>query len=116
MHNTFEAYLVLVMIGILMVSDLSQSWRTLQFDPTVSQPGIFHYFNGRFSQFLHTGNGGVKISWLWIERDANLTILVMMFWVHICTQLIFLNIFYWQAFPCDYRAAQRFPEKSGLSP
>ena len=36
LHNTFEAYLVLAMIGILMVSDLLARRRTVQFDSFIS--------------------------------------------------------------------------------
>ena len=95
MHNTFEAYLVLVLIGILMVSDLLYDGARYNLIQLYDNPGNLHYFdNLKYgSEFLWapvTLGAASLVSGL--NADANLTILVMMFWVHICTQLIFLNI------------------------
>ena len=95
MHNTFEAYLVLVMIGILMVSDLLYDGARYNLIQLYDNPGNIHYFNNLKygSEFLWTPitvGAASLVSGLTV--DANATILVMMFWVHICTQLIFLNI------------------------
>ena len=95
MHNTFEAYLVLVMIGILMVSDLLYDGARYNLIQLYHNPGNIHYFNNLKygSEFLWTPvTVGAASLVSGLNADANLTILVMMFWVHICTQLIFLNI------------------------
>ena len=95
MHNTFEAYLVLVMIGILMVSDLLYDGARYNLIQLYDNPENIHYFNNvkYGSEFLWTPiTVGAASLVSGLNADANLTILVMMFWVHICTQLIFLNI------------------------
>lgn len=95
MHNTFEAYLVLVMIGILMVSDLLYDGARYNLIQLYDNPENIHYFNNLKygSEFLWTPvTVGAASLVSGLNADANLTILVMMFWVHICTQLIFLNI------------------------
>ena len=95
MHNTFEAYLVLVMIGILMVSDLLYDGARYNLIQLYDNPGNIHYFNNLKygSEFLWTPiTVGAASLVSGLNVDANATILVMMFWVHICTQLIFLNI------------------------
>ncbi len=95
LHNTFEAYLVLVMIGILMVSDLLLDGARCNLIQLFNNPGNIHYFNNPQygSEFFWTpisaGAAGL-ISGL--GTDANAAILVTMFWLHICTQLAFLNI------------------------
>jgi len=95
LHNSFEAYLVLALIGILMVSDLLYDGARYNLTQLYNNPVGIHYFNNpRYgSEFLWTpisvGAGGL-ISGLGME--TNITILVAMFWLHICTQLIFLNI------------------------
>ncbi len=95
MHNTFEAYLVLVMIGILMVSDLLYDGARYNLIQLYDNPGNIHYFNNLKygSEFLWTPiSVGAASLVSGLNADANVTILVVMFWVHICTQLIFLNI------------------------
>ena len=95
MHNTLEAYLVLAMIGTLMVSDLLYDGARYNLIHLYHNPESLHYLNSPQygSEFLWTpvsvaaaalvANMGV---------DANSLILVVMFWAHVCTQLIFLNI------------------------
>ena len=95
MHNTFEAYLVLVMIGILMVSDLLYDGARYNLIQLYDNPGNIHFFNNvkYGSEFLWTPvTVGAASLISGLNADANATILVAMFWVHICTQLIFLNI------------------------
>ncbi len=95
MHNTFEAYLVLVMIGILMVSDLLYDGARCNLIQLYDHTGNIHFFNNPQygSEFIWTPisvGAGALISGL--SMEANTTILVIMFWLHICTQLVFLNV------------------------
>ena len=95
MHNTFEAYLVLGLIGILMVSDLLYDGARYNLIQLYNNPGNIHYFNNPQygSEFLWTPisvGAATLISGLSVE--ANTTIMGIMFWLHICTQLVFLNI------------------------
>ncbi|MBR9987065.1 MAG: (Fe-S)-binding protein [Desulfosarcina sp.] len=95
MHNTFEAYLVLVMIGILMVSDLLYDGARYNLIQLYDNPGNIHHFDNLNygSEFLWTPvTVGAASLVSGLNADANAVILVIMFWVHICTQLIFLNI------------------------
>jgi len=95
MHNTFEAYLVLGLIGILMVSDLLHDGARYNLVHLYNNPGNIPFFNNpRYgSEFLWTpisrGAAGL-ISGL--NAEATSRILVVMFWIHICSQLTFLNI------------------------
>ena len=95
MHNTFEAYLVLGLIAILMVSDLLYDGARSNLIQLYGNPGNIHYFNNPQygSEFLWTPisvGAATLISGLSVE--ANTTILSIMFWLHICTQLVFLNL------------------------
>lgn len=95
LHNTFEAYLVLVLIGILMVSDLLHDGARYNLVQLYGNPDGIHYFNNPQygSEFLWTPisvGAAALISGLSVE--TNTTIMILMFWVHICTQLTFLNI------------------------
>ena len=95
MHNTFEAYLVLAMIGILMVSDLLYDGARYNLIQLYDNPGNIHYFNNLQygSEFIWTPiSVGAAALVSGLSAEANFTILVIMFWVHICTQLTFLNI------------------------
>jgi Fe-S oxidoreductase len=103
LHNTFKAFLVLAMIGVLMVSDLlydGARYNIIQ----GAQPSILqffksaesiHYFNNPQygSEFLWTPvSVGAAALISGLSADANSIILVIMFWLHICTQLVFLNL------------------------
>jgi len=95
LHNTFEAYLVLAMIGILMVSDLLLDGARYNLIQLYNNPGGIHYFNNPQygSEFLWTPiSVGASALISELSAEANATIMVMMFWLHICTQLVFLNI------------------------
>ncbi len=95
LHNTFEAYLVLGLIGILMVSDLLYDGARCNLVQLHGNPGGIHFFsNATFgTEFawapVSTAVAGL-ISGLAPETLGFL--LVAMFWLHICTQLVFLNI------------------------
>jgi len=95
LHNTFEAYLVLGLIGILMVSDLLHDGARYVLVQLHNNPeGIAFFNNTRYgSEFLWTPisvGAGTLISGL--SAEAVTHIMVLMFWLHICTQLTFLNI------------------------
>jgi Fe-S oxidoreductase len=94
LHNTWEAYLVLGMIGVLMISDLLYDGARYNLVTAYGNPGDLHFFNSpTFGQeFLWTpvtilaGNVISGFSATGMER-----VMVLMFWVHIITQLTFLN-------------------------
>jgi Fe-S oxidoreductase len=95
LHNTFEAYLVLGLIGILMVSDLLHDGARYNLIHLYNNPEGLHYLNNPQygSEFIWTPvsvGASTLISGLSVE--ANSAILVAMFWLHIITQLTFLNI------------------------
>ncbi len=95
LHDTFEAYLVLAMIGILMVSDLLFDGARYNLIQLYNNPGSIHYFNNPQygSEFIWTPiSVGAAALISGLSAEANATILVIMFWLHICTQLTFLNI------------------------
>ena len=95
MHNTFEAYLVLGMIGILMVSDLLLDGARYNLIQLFNNPGSIHYFNNPQygSEFIWTPvSVGAAALISGLGAEANTAILAAMFWLHICTQLAFLNI------------------------
>ncbi|MDP2646794.1 MAG: heterodisulfide reductase-related iron-sulfur binding cluster [Desulfobacterales bacterium] len=94
-HNTFEAYLVLAMIGILMASDLLYDGARYNLIQLYGNPGGIHYFNHpRYgAEFLWTPiSVGAAALVSGLGAEANTTITVMMFWLHICAQLTFLNL------------------------
>ena len=95
MHNTFEAYLVLGLIGILMVSDLLHDGARYNLIQLFNNPGNIPYFNNPQygSEFIWTPiSVGAAALISGLGAEASNTIMVMMFWLHICTQLIFLNL------------------------
>jgi len=95
MHNTFEAYLVLGLIGILMASDLLYDGARYNLIQLYNNPGSIHYFNNPQygSEFLWTPISVAAASLIsGLGVDANTAFLTIMFWLHICTQLVFLNL------------------------
>jgi Fe-S oxidoreductase len=95
LHNTFEAYLVLGLIAILMVSDLLYDGARYNLIQLHNNPGNLHYFdNPRYgSEFLWTPvSVGAASLISGLSAGATATILSLMFWLHVCTQLVFLNL------------------------
>ena len=95
MHNTVEAYLVLGLIGILMVSDLLYDGARYNLIQHYNNPQSIHYFNNPHygSEFLWTPISVAAATLIsGMSAEANTTIMGIMFWLHICTQLTFLNI------------------------
>ena len=95
MHNTFEAYLVLGLIGILMASDLLYDGARYNLIQLYNNPGNIHYFNNPQygSEFLWTPiSVGAASLISGLSAGATTTILSIMFWLHICSQLVFLNL------------------------
>ena len=95
LHNTWEAYLVLAMIGVLMISDLLLDGARYNLIMLHNNPEQLHFFNNPQygCEFLWTPFSvvaGTLISWM--SADAMGYILTGMFWLHIITQLIFLNL------------------------
>lgn len=95
LHNTFEAYLVLAMIGILMVSDLLYDGARYNLIELFNNPEKLHFFNNPQygSEFLWTpvSVGAAKLI-SGFGAETNSLLMVGMFWLHICTQLVFLNL------------------------
>lgn len=93
LHNSFEAYLVLCLIGVLMVSDLLLD---------ASRYHLIHLHKADLLYLRHPLYGteftwtpvAVSASFLIRSLDAASAAVLMktMFWVHVCGQLIFLNI------------------------
>ena len=98
MHNTVEAYLVLALIALLMVSDLLLDGARLNLVLQFGNPDNLHYLDNPAygSEFAWTpvaaGAAALISGW---SADATTHIMVGMFWLHICTQLVFLNILPW---------------------
>jgi len=95
LHNTWEAYLVLVMIGILMISDLLYDGARYSLIILHNNPQQLHFFNNPHygCEFLWTPFSvvaGTLISWM--SADTIGSIMAGMFWLHVITQLTFLNI------------------------
>lgn len=94
LHNTWEAYFVLGLIGILMISDLLYDGSRYNLIMLHNNPEHLHYFNNPQygSEFLWTPvsvGAAALISGLSAETLGY--IMVVMFWMHIITQLTFLN-------------------------
>ncbi len=95
LHNTWEAYIILVLIGILMISDLLLDGARYNLVILHNNPENLHFFNNPQygSEFLWTpvarGAAGL-ISWM--SAKSSLYLITAMFWLHIITQLVFLNI------------------------
>jgi len=94
LHNTWEAYFVLGMIGVLMISDLLYDGARYNMIMHYHNPENLHFFNNpQFgSEFLWTPvSVGAAAFISGIGADALGYTMVCMFWLHIITQLIFLN-------------------------
>ena len=94
MHNTWEAYFVLAMIVVLMISDLLLDGARYNLITVYNNPTHLHFFNNPQygSEFFWTPvsvGAGSLISWM--GAGVNSFILTAMFWLHIITQLTFLN-------------------------
>jgi Fe-S oxidoreductase len=94
-HSNFKAYLVLAMIGTLMLSDLLYDGARYNLVQLFNNPGNIDYFNNPLygTEFLWTPiSVGAASLISGVSADGNAVILVIMFWIHVCTQLIFLNL------------------------
>ncbi len=94
LHNSFEAYLVLVMIGILMISDLLYD---------AARCNLVNLYQVKDIAYLNSAGYGSEFGWTPVARAAAFLVgglsqsalaglMQAMFWLHICTQLTFLNI------------------------
>jgi len=94
LHNTWEAYFVLGMIGVLMISDLLLDGARYNLIMHHNNPEHLHFFNNPQygSEFLWTPvSVGAASLISGISAQATGFILAGMFWLHIITQLTFLN-------------------------
>ncbi|MBW2367979.1 MAG: (Fe-S)-binding protein [Deltaproteobacteria bacterium] len=94
LHNTVEAYLVLALIGILMISDLLYDGARYNLIQLYSNSELHFFNNPQYgSEFLWTPiSVGAAALISGLSPEVTGYILVIMFWLHICTQLVFLNI------------------------
>jgi Fe-S oxidoreductase len=94
MHNTWEAYFVLGMIVVLMISDLLVDGARFNLITLFHNPDGLHFFNNPQygNEFIWTPiSVGAASLISGMGAEANTGILTAMFWVHIITQLTFLN-------------------------
>ncbi|MBU0465515.1 MAG: (Fe-S)-binding protein [Proteobacteria bacterium] len=94
LHNTWEAYFVLGMIGVLMISDLLLDGARYNLIMLHNNPEQLHFFNNPLygSEFHWTPvSVGAASLVSWMGADALGYLLTTMFWLHIITQLTFLN-------------------------
>ncbi len=94
LHNTWEAYFVLGMIGILMISDLVYDGARYNLVALYGNPDHLHFFNNptfgvEFSWTPVSVLAGKLVSGMSLEGTK--TLVPFMFWTHIITQLTFLN-------------------------
>jgi Fe-S oxidoreductase len=94
LHNTWEAYFVLGMIGVLMISDLLYDGARYSLIMLHNNPGQIHFFNDPQygSEFLWTPvSVGAAALISGMSANAIGYVMIGMFWLHIITQLTFLN-------------------------
>ena len=94
LHITWEAYFVLGMIGVLMISDLLYDGARYNLIMLHHNPQQLHFFNNPQygSEFLWAPvSVGAAALISGMSADATSYILAGGFWVHIITQLTFLN-------------------------
>ncbi len=94
LHNTWEAYFVLGMIGVLMISDILIDGARYNLIILHNNPGHLHFFNNPQygSEFLWTPiSVGAASLISWMGPDTTAYLMGAMFWLHIMTQLTFLN-------------------------
>ena len=95
MHHTLEAYVVLIMIGVLMISDLLYDGARYNLITLYSNPDHLHFFNNPQygSEFVWTPvSVGAASLISWISADSTQVLMEGMFWLHVITQLTFLNL------------------------
>ncbi len=94
LHNTWEAYFVLAMIAILMVSDLLYDGARYNMITQFNNPGHLHFFNNPTygNEFTWTPVSVFAAKFISGFNAQNTSfIMKMSFWLHITTQLVFLN-------------------------
>jgi len=95
MHHTLEAYVVLFMIGVLMISDLLYDGARYNLITQFSNPEHLHFFNNPQygSEFVWTPVSVFAGNFIaWMSADALEVLMEGMFWLHVITQLTFLNL------------------------
>jgi Fe-S oxidoreductase/uncharacterized membrane protein len=95
MHNTKEAYLILFLIGFLMISELLFNGARYNFITVHDNPENLPFFdNPRYGfEFLWTPvSVGTASLISGLSATATYSLLVSMFWLHVASQLLFLNL------------------------
>lgn len=94
LHNTWEAYFVLCMIVTLMISDLLLDGAKYNLITLHGNPDHLHFFNNPSygHEFIWTPVAVVASSLISpLGPEGTGYVMVAMFWLHIITQLTFLN-------------------------
>lgn len=94
LHNTFEAYFVLGMIGVLMISDLMYDGARFNLITWFGNSHHLHFFNNPAfgNEFIWTPVSVAAATLIrWAGERTNNELMMVSFWTHIITQLIFLN-------------------------
>ncbi len=94
LHNTWEAYFVLGMIGLLMISDLLYDGARYNLITLFNNPDSLHFFNNPTygNEFIWTPvSVGAASLVSWLNLQDTHALMNLMFWTHIITQLTFLN-------------------------
>jgi len=94
LRNTWEAYFVLGMIGVLMLSDLLYDGARHNLIILHDNPGRLHFLNNPKygSEFLWTPvSAGAAAFISRMSAGVAEILMVCMFWLHVVTQLVFLN-------------------------
>ncbi|MFO7877380.1 MAG: heterodisulfide reductase-related iron-sulfur binding cluster [Desulfovermiculus sp.] len=95
MHNTWEAYLILGLIGFLMISELLYNGARYNFITLHDNPANLHFFdNPTYGfEFLWTPvSVGTASLISGLSAKATYYLLASMFWLHVTAQLVFLNL------------------------
>ena len=95
LHNSWEAYFILILIGILMLSDLFYDGARYNLIELHNNPENIHFLKNPVygSEFLWApvSVGAANII-SWLSAKTTLYIMIFTFWLHVITQLVFLNI------------------------
>ena len=94
LHNSAEAYFVLLMIGCLMMTDLVYDGARLNLIQVFGNPAQLHFFNnpqwGSEFQWTPVAVGAATLM-SGFSGDTQFYMMTGMFWIHIGLLLIFLN-------------------------
>lgn len=94
LHNTWEAYFVLGMIATLMISDLLFDGARYNLITSLGNPDNLHAWHNEVygSEYAWAPVSVAAASLIsWMDAGTTTVTMKVMFWIHIITQLTFLN-------------------------